>query len=171
MIRPKHIFATVLVLLVAGCGDAPEVDEPVADPTPEQPEELVDPTAVEYAEELEIDFDEMQTTELGVYYRVDQPGDGEVAEEGRSVTVHYRGSLVDGTVFEDSREMDQPITVELGAQEVIQGWEDGIMGMQVGEQRTLVIPPHLAYGAAGAGEGVIPPNAVLVFQVEVVEIH
>ncbi len=171
MIRARHIFATILVFLVAGCGDAPEVDEPVADPTPEQPEELIDPTTEQYAAELDIDFDEMETTELGVYYRVDEPGDGEVAEVGHSVTVHYRGNLVDGTVFEDSRELDQPITVELGAQEVIQGWEDGIIGMQVGEQRTLVIPPHLAYGAAGAGGGVIPPNAVLVFQVELMEIH
>ena len=97
-------------------------------------------------------------------------GEGEVAESGDTVAVHYVGTLEDGTQFDSSRDRGEPIVFTLGAGEVIQGWEQGIPGMAVGGQRRLVIPPELGYGEAGSPP-VIPPNATLIFEVELVEIQ
>lgn len=94
-------------------------------------------------------------------------GNGVVAELGMLVAVHYQGRLTDGTVFDDSHKRGEPISFTLGKGQVIPGWEQGIEGMTVGEKRVLTIPPELGYGAAGAGD-VIPPNATLVFDVELV---
>lgn len=93
-------------------------------------------------------------------------GDGAEATEGRRVTVHYTGWLAsDSTKFDSSRDRGQPFQFTLGAGEVIQGWDRGVEGMQVGGTRQLVIPPDLGYGSRGAG-GAIPPNATLIFEVE-----
>lgn len=92
-------------------------------------------------------------------------GDGPVAKAGKMVTVHYRGTLADGTVFDESYKRGQPFQFNLGAGQVIKGWDQGVAGMKVGGKRKLVIPPALAYGDAGAG-GVIPPNSTLTFEVE-----
>ena len=97
-----------------------------------------------------------------------QNGDGVKAEKGMMVSVHYQGRLEDGTVFDDSFKRGEPISFVLGNGMVIQGWEQGIEGMLVGEKRTLTIPPELGYGEAGAGD-VIPPNATLIFDVELVD--
>ena len=97
-----------------------------------------------------------------------QNGDGVKAEKGMMVSVHYQGRLEDGTVFDDSHKRGEPISFVLGNGMVIQGWEQGIEGMTVGEKRTLTIPPELGYGEAGAGD-VIPPNATLVFDVELMD--
>jgi FKBP-type peptidyl-prolyl cis-trans isomerase len=98
---------------------------------------------------------------------VDQKvGTGAEAKAGDSVTVEYVGSLQDGTVFDSTQAHGQPFTFTLGVGQVIAGWDQGVAGMKVGGQRTLVIPPSLGYGAAGAGNGLIPPNAVLIFQVQ-----
>lgn len=94
-------------------------------------------------------------------------GNGVVAEVGMLVAVHYQGRLSDGTVFDDSHKRGEPISFTLGNGQVIPGWEQGIEGMKVGEKRVLTIPPELGYGAAGAGD-VIPPNATLEFDVELV---
>ena len=98
-----------------------------------------------------------------------QPGDGQEAESGSEVTVHYTGWLMDGTKFDSSRDRGEPFSLTLGAGRVIPGWEQGLEGMRVGEIRELIIPPELGYGARGAG-GVIPPNATLRFEVELLDV-
>ena len=95
-------------------------------------------------------------------------GSGQAAETGNKVFVHYTGKLDDGSVFDSSVTRGQPFSFTLGAGQVIRGWEQGILGMKVGEKRVLTIPPELGYGAAGAG-GVIPPNATLTFEVELLD--
>ncbi|MEK7554470.1 MAG: FKBP-type peptidyl-prolyl cis-trans isomerase [Patescibacteria group bacterium] len=111
------------------------------------------------------------TTLSGLKYVVRASGTGEAAKSGDTVAVHYTGTLTDGTKFDSSVDRGEPIEFTLGAGQVIPGWEEGILGMKVGEKRTLTIPPTLAYGEAGAGGGVIPSNATLVFEVELVGIR
>ena len=92
-------------------------------------------------------------------------GNGDTAESGKTVSVHYTGWLTDGTKFDSSKDRNQPFSFPLGAGYVIKGWDQGVQGMKVGGTRKITIPPELGYGARGAG-GVIPPNATLVFEVE-----
>ena len=92
-------------------------------------------------------------------------GDGAAAASGQQVTVHYTGWLTNGTKFDSSKDRNDPFVFPLGAGRVIKGWDEGVQGMKVGGKRKLTIPPALGYGARGAG-GVIPPNATLVFEVE-----
>lgn len=96
-------------------------------------------------------------------------GDGAEATAGKEVTVHYTGWLTDGSKFDSSKDRFQPFTFPLGAGHVIKGWDQGVVGMKVGGVRKLTIPPEMGYGARGAG-GVIPPNAVLVFEVELLQV-
>ncbi|MCX7140425.1 MAG: FKBP-type peptidyl-prolyl cis-trans isomerase [Proteobacteria bacterium] len=96
-------------------------------------------------------------------------GEGEAATAGHSVTVHYTGWLVSGSKFDSSKDRNDPFVFNLGAGQVIRGWDEGVQGMQVGGRRKLTIPPDLGYGARGAG-GAIPPNATLVFEVELLAI-
>ncbi|MCI0520816.1 MAG: FKBP-type peptidyl-prolyl cis-trans isomerase [Chloroflexi bacterium] len=96
-------------------------------------------------------------------------GDGAEAVKGNTVLVHYTGWLTDGTKFDSSLDRGQPFQFTLGAGRVIQGWDIGVAGMKVGGKRKLTIPPDLGYGASGAG-GVIPPDATLIFEVELLEI-
>jgi FKBP-type peptidyl-prolyl cis-trans isomerase len=105
------------------------------------------------------------TTDSGLVYEDIQPGDGDTAQAGKSVSVHYTGWLTDGRKFDSSKDRDEPFGFRLGARQVIPGWDEGVAGMKVGGVRKLTIPAHLAYGTRGAG-GVIPPNATLVFEVE-----
>ena len=102
-------------------------------------------------------------------FEVIAEGDGEKAQKGMQVSVHYQGRLTDGTIFDDSQKRGTPFSFTLGSGQVIPGWEQGIVGMKIGEKRVLTIPPELGYGAAGAG-GVIPPNATLVFDVELIAV-
>jgi len=96
-------------------------------------------------------------------------GDGAAATAGQTVTVHYTGWLTDGEKFDSSKDRDDPFQFALGAGRVIKGWDEGVEGMKVGGTRKLIIPLTLAYGTRGAG-GVIPPNATLVFEVELLSI-
>jgi len=95
--------------------------------------------------------------------------EGDIAEHGHTVTVHYTGWLTDGTKFDSSRRRDEPFQFTLGSGEVIAGWDEGVQGMQVGAVRKLTIPAALAYGEEGV-EGIIPPNSVLIFEVQLLEV-
>jgi len=95
-----------------------------------------------------------------------RPGTGAEAKAGHAVSVHYTGTLTDGKKFDSSRDRGKPFEFKLGAGQVIQGWDQGVAGMKIGGLRKLTIPPHLGYGERGAGGGSIPPNATLVFEVE-----
>jgi FKBP-type peptidyl-prolyl cis-trans isomerase len=97
-------------------------------------------------------------------------GNGPGAKIGDTLLVHYVGTLTDGTKFDSSRDRGQPFSFKLGAGNVIPGWEEGLLDMKVGEIRRLTIPPELGYGSAGAGK-VIPPNATLIFEVELLKIN
>ena len=111
----------------------------------------------------------MTTTASGLIYEELTVGSGAEATSGQHVTVHYTGWLTDGTKFDSSKDRDDPFSFMLGAGHVIRGWDEGVAGMKVGGTRKLTIPPELGYGARGAG-GVIPPNATLVFEVELLAI-
>jgi len=96
-------------------------------------------------------------------------GNGSSPKKGQTVSVHYEGALLDGEVFDSSYQRNQPIDFTLGTGQVIPGWDEGISLLRKGDKARLVIPPQLAYGSAGAG-GVIPPDAVLIFEVELMDI-
>ncbi|MRI02020.1 peptidylprolyl isomerase [Kriegella sp. EG-1] len=112
-------------------------------------------------------FDE---TDSGLRYKIIQKGNGAKAEKGKKVSVHYEGSLLDGQVFDSSYKRNQPIDFQLGVGQVISGWDEGISLLQIGDKARFVIPSNLAYGTAGAG-GVIPPNATLIFDVELMGVN
>jgi len=111
----------------------------------------------------------MQTTPTGLQYEDTVAGSGAEAKAGQTVSVHYTGWLYEdgraGRKFDSSKDRNDPFEFSLGAGMVIRGWDEGVQGMKVGGTRQLVIPPQLGYGARGAG-GVIPPNATLLFEVE-----
>lgn len=109
------------------------------------------------------------TTESGLIYEDTTAGEGAEATVGRMVSVHYTGYLTDGSKFDSSKDRNDPFTFPLGAGHVIKGWDEGVQGMKEGGTRKLTIPPQLGYGARGAG-GVIPPNATLVFEVELLKV-
>ena len=120
--------------------------------------ELLDSVAVGYEE-----------TASGLRYQILQKGTGKKATKGAGVSVHYKGQLLDGTVFDSSYKRKQPIDFNVGLGQVISGWDEGIQLLQVGDKARFVIPSNLAYGAAGAG-GVIPPDATLIFDVELMDV-
>ena len=107
----------------------------------------------------------MPTTSSGLTYQDVVEGTGAEATKGQPVSVHYTGWLMDGTKFDSSKDRNDPFEFHLGGGQVIKGWDEGVVGMKVGGTRKLTIPPSLGYGARGAG-GVIPGNATLVFEVE-----
>jgi FKBP-type peptidyl-prolyl cis-trans isomerase FkpA len=110
------------------------------------------------------------TTPSGLRYTDIETGSGETATgAGQTIIVHYTGWLEDGTRFDSSKDRNEPFSFPLDCNFVIRGWDEGVKGMQVGGVRRLVVPPELGYGARGAG-GVIPPNATLVFEIELLEI-
>lgn len=109
------------------------------------------------------------TTSSGLVIEDSVVGDGVEALAGKTVVVHYTGWLTDGTKFDSSKDRDDPFSFPLGRRRVIAGWDEGVAGMKVGGSRKLTIPPQLGYGERGAG-GVIPPNATLVFEVELLDV-
>ena len=110
----------------------------------------------------------MKKTASGLYYTITKEGEGEHPPKGANVSVHYKGTLVDGTVFDSSYQRDQPIEFSVGVGQVIPGWDEGILLLNKGAAARFVIPSHLGYGAQGAG-GVIPADATLIFEVELIK--
>ena len=110
----------------------------------------------------------MKKTVSGLYYTITKKGEGEHPPKGANVSVHYKGTLVDGTVFDSSYKRDQPIEFSVGVGQVIPGWDEGILLLNKGAAARFVIPSHLGYGAQGAG-GVIPADATLIFEVELIK--
>jgi FKBP-type peptidyl-prolyl cis-trans isomerase len=108
-------------------------------------------------------------TKSGLRYQIIQKGNGKKAEKGNKVLVHYKGQLLDGTVFDSSYKRNQPLEFQVGVGQVIAGWDEGILLLNEGDKARLVIPSDLGYGSRGAG-GVIPPNAHLIFDVELVKV-
>ncbi|BCM92075.1 FK506-binding protein [Abditibacteriota bacterium] len=138
--------------------DQPKQDEPKQDtPTPNQPKQ----------DETKQDETKMITTNSGLQYADEVVGTGAEAKAGQTVTVNYKGMFQDGRIFDQSYGRG-PFNFNLGAGQVIKGWDEGVAGMKVGGKRKLVIPPDLAYGKRGAG-GVIPPDSTLVFEVELLD--
>ena len=122
--------------------------------------------AEEAMEKLAAGFDK---TESGLRYKMIQKGDGTQAEKGKTVSVHYEGSLENGKVFDSSYKRKSPIDFKLGVGQVISGWDEGIALLKVGDKARFVIPSYLGYGSQGAG-GVIPPDATLIFDVELMNV-
>lgn len=110
------------------------------------------------------------TTSSGLQYVDIKKGEGREAHAGETAFVHYTGWLTDGTKFDSSKDRDEPFAFRVGAGRVIKGWDEGVEGMHIGGIRKLTIPPHLGYGERGAGN-VIPPNATLIFEVELMDLR
>lgn len=150
-IRNQRIAIIVIILLIIGAGGFYIYQNN-------------SPTSIQTGEA------EMVTTSSGLQYQDIKIGSGDEAKPGEMVSVHYTGWLLDGTKFDSSLDRNEPFQFQLGAGMVIKGWDEGVAGMKVGGKRVLIIPPDLAYGANGAG-GVIPPNATLKFEVELLTIN
>jgi peptidylprolyl isomerase len=118
---------------------------------------------------LDLDKSKTVTTPSGLQYNVLKKGTGATPKTGDKVFVHYTGTLENGTKFDSSRDRNQPFSFILGVGQVIKGWDEGLSTMKVGERRQLIIPANLGYGERGAG-GVIPPNAKLLFDVELLKV-
>jgi len=161
----SFLFAILLIAAV-GCNSESESDsgdghEEVA----EKAAEMTPPAGVGITQ---ADGDTV-TTESGLKYIDMVVGDGEVPETGKQCVMHYTGWLPDGKKFDSSRDRGTPFPFPLGMGRVIKGWDEGVASMKVGGRRMLIIPPELGYGPRGAG-GVIPPNATLIFDVELLEV-
>ena len=145
----KITLITVLLLIAAGLVLFFVFDQKQkSEPLPEETNQMADLLKIEILKE----------------------GTGVAAKNGDTIVVHYTGTLIDGTKFDSSLDKGEPFSFTLGAGQVIAGWDQGVLGMKVGEKRKLFIAPELAYGAQGAGGGIIPPNAPLIFEVELLEI-
>lgn len=169
-------FSALLLLAIALVACGPQMATPTAVPkATEKLQATAEPIVAEATTEaadvapVVIDGDVM-TTDSGLQYVMVKEGDGPAPQVGEVVSVHYRGTLEDGTEFDSSYDRGEPISFPLGMGAVIPGWDEGIGLLSVGGEAKFIIPPELGYGAQGAG-GVIPPNATLIFDVELVDVQ
>lgn len=179
----KYLVFILLIALLPACGgttpeQSGEVEVNAEEPTEQEAsseeaeteaEELTEAEEETSDADMASDAEDVNTTESGLQYVVLEEGSGESPGQGSLVEVHYTGTLEDGTVFDSSYDRGSPIEFPLGLGQVIPGWDEGIALMKEGGKARLIIPPDLAYGEQGSG-GVIPPNATLVFDVELVSV-
>lgn len=167
----RKFAALALAGWVVACGGQTDQQENNAAQPAAAPPAAAEGSAVAqtYAPQLDVNLAAMTHTASGLYVEDVKAGTGAVAEAGKTVVVHYTGWLPDGTKFDSSLDRNQPYSFQLGAGRVIKGWDEGVAGMKVGGERKLVIPPDLAYGPGGRAP-VIPPNATLVFDVQLVDV-
>lgn len=167
------LIGLALAGALAGCGPAPAAPAPTAAPTapPAIPTAAATVAPTASSAGAAGSEENVVTTASGLQYIEITPGSGASPKKGDVVSVHYRGTLDNGKVFDSSYERGQPIQFALGRGMVIPGWDEGIAMMHKGGKAKLIIPPSLAYGAQGAGNGVIPPNATLTFEVELVDVQ
>ena len=150
------LVAALAITVSVGCTKkGKKADAPAAKDTKEAPAAAAD-------------SGDWTTTDSGLKYQVVNVGSGGSPVQGKLVTVHYTGWLTNGTKFDSSVDRDQPFKFQIGIGQVIKGWDEGVSSMKKGEKRILMIPPELGYGERGAG-GVIPPNATLKFEVELLD--
>jgi peptidylprolyl isomerase len=175
----RNIFISVGIVLVCSVvlflaqltQSAPEASAEAIQTSPAQTTVADLPVPQESSPDMNPNPDaEYITTDSGLKYRDLQVGSGEEPLVGQMVVVHYTGTLTDGSKFDSSRDRNQPFSFPIGKGRVIKGWDEGVGSMKVGGRRELVIPPDLGYGSRGAG-GVIPPNATLIFDVELLRIQ
>ena len=164
----KSLLAVTVTLLLFGCGSTASTQPELPEPPKELKEEVI---RKEVKKEIIKEEDEAMkaTTQSGLQYEIFQEGDGNIAKRGDTVSVHYTGWLLDGTKFDSSVDRGTPFQFVLGARQVIKGWDEGVEGMKVGEERRLTIPSDLAYGDQDRGK-IIKAGSTLVFDVELVEI-
>ncbi|HBG06698.1 MAG: peptidylprolyl isomerase [Geobacteraceae bacterium GWC2_58_44] len=153
----RNVEKFIVLLLLVVAISIPACSQKEAKPTPDK------------AAQTQAASSGAVNTASGLSYTDLVQGSGAAPTSGKSVTVHYTGWLEDGKKFDSSVDRGEPFAFRIGAGEVIPGWDEGVMSMRVGGKRKLVIPAQLGYGAAGAG-GVIPPNATLIFEVELLAV-
>ena len=160
MLKPRTAVSSLLLGLLAACSSGGG-SAPAATPAPQPQPVAGDVERTQFAPSLGVNLSDMTRRTSGLYVKDVAVGTGAVAASGRTVVVRYSGWLPNGKAVDQGE-----ITVTLGTNKVIRAWEEGLLGMRTGGRRLLVVPPHLGYGARGAGND-IPPNAVLVFMMEV----
>ena len=161
----QAVRGLIAILAISACGGGGEVAQEGR--CAAAPDTLT--IASTYSPELSVSLSRFECNASGLHWNVLAEGDGPSAANGDMVRVHYTGRLPDGTTFDTSIPRGEPYALVLGSGAVIRGWDLGLEGMHVGGRRILVIPPHLGYGSRGMG-GLIPPDATLVFEVEMVEV-
>jgi FKBP-type peptidyl-prolyl cis-trans isomerase FkpA len=154
----------LLAFAAASCGGVGAGGGGAAPPVPA----ASGPETVTFAPSLGIDLASMRRTSSGVYWKDLKVGTGATARRTSSVSARYTGYLADGRIF-DTTGSDTPVAFQLGGREVIRGWNDGIPGMKAGGIRRLVVPPELGYGTRGRGG--VPPNAILIFDIQLVDVR
>ncbi len=160
----RMIIALTCAVLLAGCNESAQQSSSASTTTTQA---TTTPAAGDAA--TPATGGKVHKLASGLQYEDMVVGSGTMAEPGMNVSVHYTGWLTDGTKFDSSLDRGQPFQFQLGGGQVIRGWDEGVKGMRIGGKRKLTIPPDMGYGARGAG-GVIPPNATLVFDVELLDV-